>query len=104
MNSSLKKNFTQIPNELFQIGNLSTRDIALYCYLKYRAYSGNGILTFPSQKRIMKELKIGSDNTLRKSVRTLIDNDFLFVSTGSNFTGNSIYKLRIPTLFLEDSS
>lgn len=96
MNYSLKGNFTQVPNEIFQINKLNARTIALYCYLKYRSYCGNGVIAYPSQKRIMNELKIGSYHTLRKSINELIDHGFLEFKQGSSYTGNSTYILKYP--------
>lgn len=92
------RNFTQIPNELFQARNLSVKAIGLYSYLKFKSYTGNAHRVFPSQKRIMKELNIGSDNTVRKIVTELIENNFLTVKKGSIFTGNSQYKLLVPKI------
>lgn len=96
MTYSPKKNFTQVPNEVFQAQNLTLKAIGLYSYLRYKSYCGNGEMAFPSQKKIMKELNIGSDHTLRKIVNELVDNDFLEVKRGSVFTGNSTYKTQIP--------
>lgn len=96
MNSSGNSNFTMIPNEIFQINRFKARTIALYCYLKYRSYCGNGVIAYPSQKRIMKELGIGSYHTLRKCLDDLIFYDFLEVKRGSSFNGNSTYYLKKP--------
>ena len=104
MSYSLKKNFTQIPNELFQMGLLNARAITVYAYLKFRAYNGNGEITFPSQKRIMSDLKIKSDNTLRKDLKELEEAGFLLIKRGSNFTGNSLYRLKIPEKFEDEIS
>jgi len=93
---ALVKNYTQIPNELFQNQNLDIKAIGLYAYLKYRSYSGNAQKSFPCQKTMMKELGIGSSNTFKKIVDELIKNEFLKVKKGSIFTGNSSYDLLIP--------
>jgi hypothetical protein len=93
-----------VPNELFQIKCLGTREIAVYAYLKYRAYCGNGIKTFPTQKRIMRDLNIGSDNTLRKAILALTDNDFLNVIRGSSFKGSSMYTLTKPEHIYEKNA
>lgn len=90
------KNFTQVPNEIFQSGRLSAKAIGLYCYLKYRSYFGNGEAYYPSQRRIMRDLNIGSDNTLRSILQELKDHSFLKVRKGSTFTGNSFYTLLKP--------
>lgn len=92
----LLKNFTKIPNELFEGKNLSLKAIGLYAYLKYKSFCGNGEITYPSQKRIMNDCNIGSDNTLRKVIQELKEHKFLLVKVGSTYTGNSIYKLLIP--------
>ncbi len=47
----------------------------------------------------MKDLKIGSDNTLRNVIRELENNGFLSVKKGSIFTGNSRYKLLVPKIY-----
>ena len=83
MQSYLNKNFTQIPNELFQARTLDLKAIGLYAYLKYRSFFGNAVKAYPSQKKIMKDLKIGSDTTLRKIIRELEANEFLIVKKGS---------------------
>ncbi|CBW25676.1 hypothetical protein BMS_0773 [Halobacteriovorax marinus SJ] len=101
---ALKKNFTQIPNEIFQSKTLSLKAIGIYAYLKYKSYCGNGQRLFPSQKGIMKDLKIGSDNTLRKLITELVENDFLTVKKGSIYTGNSQYKLLVPKKCGDNSS
>ena len=96
MKYSLKSNFTQIPNDIFQAQTLSLKAIGLYAYLCYKSYCGNGEMAFPSQKKIMKELMIGSDHTLRKIIVELVDKKFLTVKRGSYFTGNSQYRTLIP--------
>lgn len=100
----LTKNYTQIPNEIFQAQILSIKAIGLYTYLKYKSYCGNAQMAFPSQKKIMKDLNIGSDHTLRNVIRELENNGFLNVKRGSIFTGNSRYKLLIPKIYDKDSS
>src|SRR5690554_672260 len=92
----LTKNYTQIPNELFQSQALSLKAIGLYSYLSYKSYFGNAQMAFPSQKRMMKELSIGSDHTIRKLIRELEDKEFLLVKRGSIYTGNSVYKVLVP--------
>ena len=104
MNSFRNKNFTLIPNELFQAHTLSLKAIGLYSYLKYRSFFGNAVKAFPSQKKIMKDLKIGSDTTLRKIIHELEEKDFLIVKRGSVFTGNSQYLLIVPNKYEDDTS
>ncbi|EQC47499.1 DNA-binding protein [Bacteriovorax sp. Seq25_V] len=101
---ALVGNFTQIPNELFQSGNLSLKAIGLYAYLKYRSYSGNAQRSFPSQLQIMKELNIGSQTTLKKLIDELVVYDFLLFKKGSIFTGNSYYKLLTPKKWTDNTS
>jgi hypothetical protein len=101
---ALVRNFTQIPNELFQSGELSLKAIGLYAYLKYRSYSGNAKKSFPSQLQMMKELRIGSQSTLKKLIDELVVYDYLQVKKGSIYTGNSFYKLLIPKKCLEDTT
>ena len=96
MNSFPKNNFTLVPNEVFQAQILSLKAIGLYSYLRYKSYCGNGEIAFPSQKKIMKELGIGSDHTLRKLILELEEKGFLIARRGSVFTGNSQYKTLIP--------
>lgn len=103
MNFSLNKNFTQIPNELFQAHTLGLKAIGLYSYLKYRSFFGNAVKAYPSQKKIMKDLKIGSDTTLRKIIRELEANEFLIVKKGSVFTGNTQYFLSLPNNYDEET-
>lgn len=93
------KNFTMIPNELFQSRILSLKAIGLYAYLRYRSYSGNAEIRFPSQRTIMKDLGIGSDHTLRKITRELEEKGFLTVKKGSIYTGNSHYFLLVPKIY-----
>lgn len=100
----LNKNYTRVPNAVFQSGELNLKAIGLYAYLMYRSYCGNGEIAYPSQKRIMEECKIGSDNTLRKIIFTLKEQGFLEVKRGSTYTGNSLYKLSIPRNCGHDSS
>lgn len=98
MKFSPNKNFTLIPNEVFQAQTLSLKAIGLYAYLRYKSYCGHGEIAFPSQKKIMKELKIGSDHTLRKIIIELEESGFLKVKRGSYFTGNSQYLTIIPKI------
>lgn len=100
---AMVRNFTQIPNELFQSQELSLKAIGLYAYLKYRSYSGHAKKSFPSQLQMMKELGIGSQSTLKKIIDELVVYDFLYVKRGSIYTGNSYYKLLIPKNSIEDS-
>lgn len=95
---ALVKNFTQIPNEIFQSQSLSAKAMGLYAYLKFRSYSGNARRSFPSQKKIMKDLKIGTHRTLRNLIRELVVNGFLEWKKGSIYTGNSDYKLLVPNI------
>lgn len=104
MLSSMTKNFTRIPNELFQAQTLDLRAIGLYAYLAYRSYSGHSQIAFPSQKTMMTDLKIGSDTTFRKILFILIDNGFIKYKKGSTFTGNSHYSLLIPKITEFNSS
>ena len=99
----LTKNFSQIPNEVFQAKTLSIKAIGLYSYLRFKSYCGNAQMAFPSQKKIMKDLNIGSDNTLRSVIRELENNGFLNVKRGSIYTGNSRYKLLIPKIYERDN-
>lgn len=101
---AMVKNFTQIPNELFQCGNLSLKAIGLYAYLKYRSYSGNAKRTFPSQLQMMKDLNIGNQATLRRIINDLVAYDFLLVTKGTIYTGNSYYKLQILKNCIDNTS
>lgn len=93
----LLRNYTQVTNHVFQAHKLSCKAIGVYAYLKYKSYAGNSKRAiFPCQKTIMKDLKIGSDNTLRKILKELTSNGFISITKGSIFTGNSYYKLHIP--------
>lgn len=100
----LVSNYTQIPNELFQAQSLDLKAIGLYAYLRYRSYSGNALTVFPSQRKIMKDLKIGSNNTLRKLINQLVENKFLTYKKGTIYTGNSVYELHVPQICTYDTS
>ncbi|MBD66492.1 MAG: hypothetical protein CME62_14870 [Halobacteriovoraceae bacterium] len=97
MNSSKQnKDFTMVPNELFRDGSLSIKEIGLYSYLAYRSFGGNGISCYPSQKRMIKDLKMGSRCTLRKVLNRLVESNFLRIKKGSNYYGSSLYLLTKP--------
>ncbi|RZF21732.1 helix-turn-helix domain-containing protein [Halobacteriovorax vibrionivorans] len=98
------KNFTKIPNELFQCKKLSPKAIGLYAYLMYRSYTGHTRGFFPCQKKIMKDLSIGSQSTLKKLIDELVVYDFLEFRRGSIFTGNSRYILLIPKICTNNTS
>ena len=52
----------------------------------------------------MKELNIGSDMTLRKIIKELVENDFLTVKKGSIYTGNSQYFIQTPNIYDSNTS